>query len=95
MLENLLASLTQAFAMEIKTQHISRKLCPDYGKIIRQTKHMTNMAALYLTLVSDRHFRILTQIMTFEAWDALDIWSEWWAEKYDKVETSLKKNIYN
>ena len=31
--------------------------------------------------VSNRHFRILTQRVTFETWDPSDIWSGWWGEK--------------
>ena len=36
---------------------------------------------LPLPLVSDCHFRIWTQRMTFEPWDPSDIWSEWCQDK--------------
>ena len=65
------------------------------------------LAALYLTLVSewvsesvtDRHFRILTQIVTFETWHPSDIWlfkKRWrknWFVWKKEVEKSWKKSV--
>ena len=46
--------------------------------------------------LTHRHFRILTQIVTFETWDPSDIWSEWrltkrWKDKKDKNTKITKK----
>ena len=43
------------------------------------------LAALYLTLVvTDRHFRILTQIVTSDTSDPSDIWTAWCLDKKTK-----------
>ena len=52
------------------------------------------LAALYLTLVTDSvsecHFRISTQGVTFEAWDPSDLWSEWCLDKMTKIQKDKK-----
>ena len=56
------------------------------------------LAALYLPFVpesvSDRHFRILTQSVTFETWDPSEIWSGWWGEKKSWKKTSTFFNFF-
>ena len=42
------------------------------------------LAALYLPVVSDRHFSISTQKITFLPWDPSDILSEWQKDKKTK-----------
>ena len=52
---------------------------------------LADLAALYLTLrhsVSQCHFRILTQGVTFETWDPSDILSEWCLD----IKTKRQKN---
>jgi len=50
-----------------------------------QGQFLAALAALYLTLVShwltECHFRILIQRVTFETWDPSDIWSEWFLDR--------------
>ena len=59
-----------------------------------QQLFLAAQAALYLTLVSDwvsnRHFRILTQIVTFETWDPSDIGLEWCQDKETKRQKDKK-----
>ena len=44
--------------------------------------------------LSDRHFRIWTQRVTFEPWDASDIWSEWYLDKRTKRAMDQKRVPY-
>ena len=53
------------------------------------------LAALYLTSVTEwvnnRHFRILTQRVSFETWDPSDIWSTWCLDKKTKNKKTKKR----
>ena len=76
-------------------------------KVATDSEFLAALAALYLTLVSewvsesvtDRHFRILTQIVTFETWHPSDIWlfkKRWrknWFVWKKEVEKSWKKSV--
>ena len=69
-----------------------------FTRIIRSIMFLAAVAALYLTLVSHWvseslsgcHFRISTQILTFETWDPSDIWSERCLDKKTKDKKTKK-----
>ena len=62
----------------------------------RHFQFLSALAALYLTLVSQWvthcHFRISTQIVTFETWDPSDIWSECVTERQKDRKTERLKD---
>ena len=71
--------------------------CPPFTyDLLYENECLAALAALYLSLtlvshsLTECHFRVSTQKVTFETWDLSDIWSEWCPDKKTKRQKDKK-----